>query len=70
MLDYTEEVWMNLVNVYRRLGSEEDTPSRAHLLETHAYMLPTARYGQFRYLITLRTLRSLYQTVPFRGREK
>lgn len=61
---------MNVLPVYRGLESEEDTPSRAHLCETHADILPAACHGLLRYCITLFIFGSVYRAFPFCEKEK
>lgn len=61
---------MKVSPVYRRLRIEDGTPSRAHLRETHADMLPAAFHGQLRDGLTLFTLGSVYRAFPFRDKEK
>lgn len=61
---------MNVLLVYRWLGSEEDTPIRARLPEIHADMQPGACYGQLRDSITLFTLGSVYRASTLRDNEK
>lgn len=41
LLDKGEEVWMKVIPFYRRLGSQEDSPSSAHLRNTRADQLLT-----------------------------
>lgn len=70
MFEDTEVIWMNVLPVYRSFESEEETSSRAHLRDTNGDMLPTPYNGQFKDVLTLCALDSMYRAFPFRDGEQ
>lgn len=70
MYNEGEEVCTNAIPAYWFLKGEDDTPSRAHLFETHADMLTVYFHGQFREGITLYTLGSLWHAFQFHEGQK
>lgn len=68
--DETENRWINVSPVYLRLVHEDETPSPVRFRDALRTLLPVSYQTEFREVIKLLTLGSLYREFPFRDKDE